>query len=59
MELSHPNVTRDFCSDLDQTLDDPFHSPFDFFAHEVSATLILINLKQLIHLSQCPFFLEH
>jgi hypothetical protein len=35
MDLPPPAVMRYFRSDLDQTLDEPFHLPFDFFAHEV------------------------
>jgi hypothetical protein len=30
-----PAEIRDLRSNLDQTLDEPFHSAFDFFAHEV------------------------
>jgi len=35
MHLPLPTVIRDFRSHLDQTLDEPFHRPFDRFAHEV------------------------
>jgi hypothetical protein len=35
MELPHPTVIRDFRSDLDQTLDEPFDRPFGLFTHEV------------------------
>jgi len=35
MDLPPPTMIRDFRSHLDQTLDEPLHRPFHFFAHEV------------------------
>jgi hypothetical protein len=35
MHLPPPTMIRDLRSKLDQALDEPFHRPFDFFAHEV------------------------
>jgi hypothetical protein len=35
MNLPPPTVIRDFGSHLDQTPDQPLHSPFNLFAHEV------------------------
>ena len=34
MDEPPPTVIRDFRSDLDEPPDQPFHRPFDFFAHE-------------------------
>src|SRR5271157_28 len=35
MNIPPPTMICDLRSDLDQTLDEPFHWPFDLFAHEV------------------------
>lgn len=35
MNLPPPTVMRNFRSHLDETLDEPFHGPFDLFAYEV------------------------
>ena len=45
MDIPPPTVIRDFCSDFDQTLDEPFHGPFDFFAHKVE---LPENVKKVV-----------
>jgi hypothetical protein len=35
MDLPRPTVICDLRSHLDQTFDQPFHWPLDFFTHEV------------------------